>query len=146
MGYKEFFTQSLLIVYLRVLGIFSPVKANQAKRMILVTSLAYKLSNEGVIRKNSLEKINRLMYLYKDTETTELSKELKDVIWNGRKSLNNLKEHKRGWLTDTEATNHAKQITSEVPYWLSYDKDKMVKDVYNMLLIEPVNATQTTNV
>lgn len=145
----EYIMQIIILLHLSIVGLFKPEVAERARRMLFLTSLATTLAQEGIIKRNTLDVLNKNLNLAKNQSCLQLGEHISECIWHQQVRYVTL--FKDGW--DTKLISDGKYLTLDdirqlspkviqhSPSWLKYDQKKMQQDVTDLFMTNAVLKT-----
>lgn len=139
MSIMEFVVHFILICHLKLLGLFDPTSAERGKRMLLLSSLAFALSREGLIRRHTINSLNSDLLLAQNSNSLILGEEISNRVWGNVDLEQELKSTVGCSLVNTDVTVVADKIVRRVPNWLRYDPNKMRGDVCDLIYRAPIS-------
>lgn len=137
----ELLLRFLVAVILQLFGLFSPVNAKFGKRLMFLTSVYVALVKEGIMQEMSIESFNETFHLAEDSALLDAT-----AVANGCWSKVNLtSELSKCMITMDEFNDRQDKITlverfgpaivKSAPKWMRYDKDEMIRDITDILLV-----------
>lgn len=137
----ELLLRFLVAVILRLVGVFSPTKAKYGKRLMFLTSVYVALVKEGIMQEMSLDSFNETFKLAEDPTILDAA-----VVANGCWSRVNLTSELSKCVRSLDEFSDREERLSLIerfspilvklaPSWMSYDKEEMIKDISNILLV-----------
>lgn len=148
----EYIMQIIILLHLYIVGLFKPEVAERARRMLFLTSLATTLAQEGIIKRNTLDVLNKNLNLAKNQNCLQLGEHLSERVWHQETRYTNL--FKEGWdgkdirynengkyLTLDDIRQLSPKVINNSPSWLRYDQKKMHQDVTDLFMTNAVLKT-----
>ena len=145
----EYIMQFIILLHLSIVGLFKPEVAERARRMLFLTSLATTLAQEGIIKRNTLDVLNKNLNLAKNQSCLQLGEHLSECVWNQPVRYGTL--FKEGWdggpdfsaryLTLDDIRQLSPKVIQNSPSWLKYDQKKMQQDVTDLFMTTAVLKT-----
>ena len=148
----EYIMQIIILLHLSIVGLFKPEVAERARRMLFLTSLATTLAQEGIIKRNTLDVLNKNLNLANNQSCLQLGEHMSGCVWNQPVRYGTL--FKEGWDGGTDLSakyltlDDIRQLSPKViqhsPSWLKYDQKKMQQDVTDLFMTNAVLKTMVT--
>jgi hypothetical protein len=119
----------------RALRVLFHILPRRIKRMVLISSLAGKISGQKEMDLELRKRLQQKFGLCKDPDAVALPLALSEAIW-GKRHINALldsleTDHE---LTEQELTRLARQIVATMPCWLVYGKTmRIVEEVRTLI-------------
>lgn len=141
MNISELIVYSILVIHTKVLARINPLRAQQAKRLLFLTSIASRLSKEGIITKVDFKELNENMKLSKSPHCLNIGVTYANRIWRAEKdAVCGVKWHILSGPTDITGNEPTYMSISEIrqaqldirrktPKWLRYESSVMDSDL-----------------
>lgn len=134
----EYIVQLIIILNLKIMGIFNPRHAQRAKRMLFLTSLTVALAREGIIKRNTLDSLNADLSLARNSSTLLIGEELSKGIWQGVSLKNTFNNTHTGYLNVSEIDRISENVINKTPSWINYGHDFMKEDISSLLVTKNI--------
>ena len=138
--------KDLILAFLAHIGfsLLGFCMTSHTKRFVLLASLQVHLVREGILRDETMSKLNEALDLVKYEDALEFPVMLHDTIWGGLKLEKILQTQEVVNLTNTclpysELRRVATEFVNQAPPWLHYGKERvdMLQDIMRLLSCQP---------
>ena len=143
MNIMEIVFRFIVALGLRIIGIISPSKATQGKRVMFMTSMYIALVREGILQEMSVQSFNDAFKLTDDYELLEVGR-VAQGCWDNINFKSQIDEFLPTEPDNTDtyqkqrlslARRLSNQIVASAPKWMQYNKDEMLRDATDAMLL-----------
>lgn len=136
MNTPNIFTRWLIRAVIWVVGLFSPVSADNARRILFLSSFNAALVAKHLMDEETLSTLNSALSLTDSKECLAVGFELSDELWSKHEIETIFGSHttvSKRYLGMSEIEKLYQSIKAYTPDWLRYDDDNMRYDVIDLL-------------
>ena len=129
-----------------VVGIFSPKAAENAKRILFLSSFNAACVAASIMDQQTLSTLNKALCVTSNEKSLDVGFDMASTIWNEKdlKDLKNIiktvdtEQSVKRFLSLQEAEIAVQQVLDKTPDWLKYDSKSMHYDVLDLFTENPV--------
>ena len=128
-----------------LLALIAALIPQRSKRVLLITSVHAHLVTEGVLRKTTLDRLNSTMNLALSVDVLKLPESFSQTIWGKRNVLEALPDQTcdmrtHSCIPDQDAEAMVNDIIAKTPFFMTYPRADMRRDLLAMLYSQPLVA------